>query len=279
MTRIFKFFIFCLLFLSVSAFAQERIYLWTDIPGMTHEKSWICHYAPEGKNITDAAVIICPGGSYHHLGIGHEGHEVARWFADHGISAFVLKYRVAMNGYHHPAMIEDIQRAFHYVRSNAAIYGISPDRVGAIGFSAGGHLVTMAAFTQKDFLAPLGIVSRVPLTPDFVIPVYPVVSMCDDLYHRWSRISLIGRDPSDEQKAEFSMEKHVPEKCPPFLIVTARDDRKVDYRNSEVLDLALSASSVPHRFILLEHGGHGFGMDNGWDKELENWLATINILN
>ena len=250
---------------------------------MKGKSSRLDYYKPIDKS-SDAAVIVCPGGSYHHLGMGHEGKDVALWFCSKGISAFVLKYRVSGNGWHHPAMLEDIQRAVQLVRQNAASYGINPDKIGAIGFSAGGHLVLMAAeFSGQDELKKLGIDAGVSLAPNFIVPVYPVVSMQDDIAHVRSRKSLLDKDQSQARKDMLSLELHADKiKCPVFLI-TNKDDRTVDWHNSERMDMAMSRAGVAHVFVLGEKGDHGFGMGNNefvhttkWnDNLLLPWLKEI----
>lgn len=257
--------------------------IWDGVPSMKGKSSRLDYYKPIDKS-SDAAVIVCPGGSYHHLGMYHEGKDVALWLCSKGISAFVLKYRVSGNGWSHPAMLEDIQRAIQIVRQNAAQYGINPNKIGAAGFSAGGHLVLMAAeFYEQDELKKLGINAGVSLAPNFIVPVYPVVSMQDDIAHVRSRKSLLRNDLSQERKDMLSLELHADKiKCPVFLIAN-KDDRTVDYRNSERMDLAMSRAEVPHVFILGEKGDHGFGMGNNdfvhntkWnDKLLLPWLKEI----
>ena len=135
-----------LLILASAAFAQDAtIYLWRNVKGMEKEPSvMFMHKASDTAPHTRTAVIVCPGGSYHHLGLKSEGNTTATWFAENGVTAFVLKYRTAESFYHHPAMLQDIQRAIQLVRENAEEYDIDPSKVGVIGFSAGGHLVTMA---------------------------------------------------------------------------------------------------------------------------------------
>lgn len=257
--------------------------IWDGVPSMKGKSSRLDYYKPIDKS-SDAAVIVCPGGSYHHLGMYHEGKDVALWLCSKGISAFVLKYRVSGNGWSHPAMLEDIQRAIQIVRQNAAQYGINPNKIGAAGFSAGGHLVLMAAeFYEQDELKKLGVNAEVSLAPNFIVPVYPVVSMQDDIAHVRSRKSLLRNDLSQERKDMLSLELHADKiKCPVFLIAN-KDDRTVDYRNSERMDLAMSRAGVPHVFILGEKGDHGFGMGNNdfvhdtkWnDKLLLPWLKEI----
>ena len=255
---------------------QERVYLWKNVHSMRSERSSFYVYAPEKAIDTHAAVIICHGGSYHHRSMKTEGHDVAAWFTERGYHAFVLRYRVAMDGYHHPAMIQDFQRTIQMVRENAAAYDIDPDRVGAIGFSAGGHLVTMAgAFGNQNFLKELGIYPKVSLKPDFVIPVYPVVSMEKPYAHHWSQISLLGRSASDEVKHQFSMECQMTSEMPPVFLLACKDDNTVDYRNSVDLDQALTQAGVEHVFILRETGDHGFGMNYGWGDTLYSWLKKL----
>ena len=260
--------------------------IWKDVPSMSGMSSRLDYYKPLDKT-SDAAVIVCPGGSYHHLGMGHEGKDVALWFCSKGISAFVLKYRVSGNGWHHPAMLEDVQRAIMLVRKNAAAYGINPQKIGAIGFSAGGHLVLMAAeFSGQDELKKLGVEAGFSLEPNFIIPIYPVVSMQDPIAHVRSRKSLLDNDQSQERKDMLSLELHADKiKCPVFLLAN-KDDRTVDYRNSVEMQKAMERAGTAHKFVLGEKGDHGFGMGNNdfvhtqkWnDKLLLPWLAEIGLL-
>ena len=238
-------------------------------------------------NPCGTAVIICPGGSYHHLGVSNEGHTTARWFSSLGATTFVLRYRVAWDNYHYPAMMQDIQRTIQLVRENAAEYKIDPSKVGVIGFSAGGHLVTWTgAFAERtDELEKIGITAGVSLRPDFVIPVYPVVTMQDDICHKWSRKSLLGKNPSQEQKNLFSMEMQIPETMPPVYLVACRDDPVVIYENSERLYAALKEKGITCEFARYEWGGHGFGMTDckfmqtfHWNEGLHDWLKSLGFL-
>jgi len=268
--------------------AQPKpIKLWQDVPGMKSKPTKLYVYpAPKEKN-TGIAVVVCPGGSYAHtMGIATEGFGVAEWLNSQGITASVLKYRVGSKGYHHPAMIEDAQYAICYVRHHAKAYGINPDKVGIMGFSAGGHLATMAgAFHQKNFLVPLNVKSDVSLRPDFVVPVYPVVSMKDDIAHQRSRRNLLTRHYTTKECNQFSMELNIPPTMPPTLVVTAKDDPVVKYENSVRLDNSLSKARIPHKLLLYETGGHGYGMDENlapeagqWKYAFLKWLHEIKIL-
>ncbi len=282
-----------LVFFSITVTAQDAtIYLWRNIKGMEKQPSVMFMHKPsETVQNTRSAVIVCPGGSYHHLGLKSEGNTTAAWFAENGVTAFVLKYRTAESIYHHPAMLQDIQRAIQLVRENADEWDIDPNKVGVIGFSAGGHLVTMAGeFWQiHDELSKLGIECNVSLRPDFVIPVYPVVSMQDDIAHRWSRNSLLGKgkkNQTQERKNEFSLELNVPADMPPTYVVVCDDDPVVIPENSLRLYEALQSANIPSRLARYEWGGHGFGMkDNAfmkefhWNEELREWLVELGFMN
>ena len=266
------------------AIAQPTpIWLWKGITGMQHERTRLYAYPAPDSIANGICVIVCPGGSYHHLGLPHEGYQVAEWLNTQGITAFVLRYRVGMYGYHHPAMIEDLQRAIQYVRDNAAVFHINPHKLGAMGFSAGGHLVTMAAvFAHENFLTPHGITSQANLRPDFVVPVYPVVSMQDSLAHRHSRKCLLTKNYTQADMDRFSLELNIPADMPPVFLVTAKDDLVVLYQNSVALDKALTSKNIKHEFLLYEVGGHGYGMSEKrgdetakWRFEFIKWLKTI----
>ena len=281
-----------LLILTSAAFAQDAtIYLWRNVKGMEKEPSvMFMHKASDTAPHTRTAVIVCPGGSYHHLGLKSEGNTTATWFAENGVTAFVLKYRTAESFYHHPAMLQDIQRAIQLVRENADEYDIDSSKVGVIGFSAGGHLVTMAGefFESHNEIEKLDIPCKVSLRPDFVIPVYPVVTMQDDIAHRWSRNSLLGKgakNQTQERKDEFSMELNVPANMPPTYVVVCDDDPVVIPENSLRLYDALQTAGIPSRLARYPWGKHGFGMkDNDfmkefqWNEALREWLVELGMM-
>ena len=272
----------------LAACAQPKpIKLWKEVPGMKSQPTKMYIYPAPKNNNTGVAVIIFPGGSYSHtMGIATEGFAVAEWLNSQGINAFLVKYRTGNRGYHHPAMIEDAQYAIHYVRQHAKEYGINTEKVGTMGFSAGGHLVTMTgAFARDNYLAKLGIKDKISLRPDFVVPVYPVVSMQDEIVHERSRRNLLTRHYTPEEQSKFSMELSIPADMPPTLVVTAKDDPVVKYENSVQLDRSLKKAYIPHKFLLYETGGHGYGMDESkapeagkWKYEFIKWLKEIKIL-
>lgn len=268
-------------------YSQDKtIYLWRNVKGMEKQPSVMYMHEPK-ENKTKTAVIVCPGGSYHHLGLYNEGYCSAKWFSENGITAFMLKYRSNESLYNHPAMLEDIQRAIQIVRENADEYGIDASKVGVIGYSAGGHLVTMAGEFGERFneLEKLGIETVVSLRPDFVMPIYPVVSMQDDISHKWSRRSLLGKNQTQERKDLFSMELQVPDNMPPTYIVVCKDDNVVDYNNSLRLYDALLAKNIQNcELHVYEWGKHGFGMLNGpfmkefkWNEPLLEWIKKIGM--
>ena len=281
-----------LVIFSLSAFAQDKtIWLWRNVKGMEKQPSVMFMHKPKtDAPQTHTAVIVCPGGSYHHLGLKGEGNTTASWFAENGVTAFVLKYRTAESFYHHPAMLQDIQRAIQLVRENADEWDIDPDKVGIIGFSAGGHLVTMAGefWQTHNEIEKLGIQTDVSLRPDFVIPVYSVVTMQDDIAHRWSRNSLLGKgrkNQTQERKDEFSMELNVPSDMPPTYVVVCDDDPIVIPENSLRLYEALNAANIPCRLARYPWGGHGFGMKDNtfmkefhWNESLKEWLVDLGYM-
>lgn len=232
------------------------------------------------------AIVVCPGGSYFWHDIETEGHAVARWLQQNGISAFVLRYRTAytpafiiryrylFRGNRYPDPQDDLRQALSYVRSHATEYGIDARKVGAMGFSAGGHLVMSAA----ELLSPQE-------RPAFVASVYPVVTMSKSCVHKRSRRALLGEDRVGDRQLcdKLSLEQHVPEDCPPVFLVNCKDDPVVDYHNSELLDSALQARHVPHVYLQYQTGGHGFGVSDEkgtsesrqWRKAFLNWVDQL----
>lgn len=278
------------------AVAQPRvIHIWHGTP-VNKEDVTLTAHMPETPNGT--AVIVCPGGSYHWLDQDTEGHDVARRLNEHGITAFVLKYRVAGiaafvthyrvagGGNRFPHMLQDLQRSIELVRANASCYNINPGKIGVMGFSAGGHMALMAAvFGHDNYLAQLGINSTVSLAPDFIAPIYPVVSMVDPCTHGRSRRGIMGENKvGDQQLREMlSMELQASKiKCPVFL-VNCVDDPIVDYHNSVLMDQALTACNVPHIYLQFKSGGHGFGATPSktspeaatWFTSFLEWIKTI----
>jgi acetyl esterase/lipase len=231
-------------------------------------------YLPEKSRATGTAVIIFPGGGYRINAIKHEGWDVAKYLAENGIAAVVVKYRLPDSSTMiDPAVgpLQDAQQAISLVRQNAKAYGIDPHKIGVMGFSAGGHLAATAS-THFRFAA-----NPASVRPDFSILIYPVISFMDSICHKGSRENLIGKTPSEENIKKFSNELQVYEKTPPAFLVHAKDDNAVPYSNAVVYCEALRKNKVPMELVLVEKGGHGFGMYNKqsnvfWPEKLIPWL-------
>ena len=202
-----------------------------------------------------AAVVICPGGGYSGLAIDKEGHDVARWLNSLGVTAVVLKYRV--KDYGQPAPRDNVQRALAELRSRAPELGVKPDRIGVMGFSAGGHVASTGATHFRDFELDGATVSS---RPDFAILVYPVISMDAAVTHGGSRQGLLGELPSPELVGEYSNELQVTAETPPTFLVHALDDTAVPFENSLRFYRALQQHKVRAKLFTCERGGHGFGL-------------------
>lgn len=244
-------------------------------------------YLAEGDG-PHPAVIVCPGGSYSWLDMKTEGVGVAEWLQSQGISAFVLEYpvqgvlsfwshyRYVFRGHQYPDAIEALQTAIREVRSRATEYHIDPHLLGAMGFSAGGHLVVSAAEFFHDASD----------RPDFVAPIYPVVTLGENPWtHKRSRRALLGeyRKRQKVWQDSLSLELHVRPDMPPVFLVNCEDDPIVHYHNSELLDSALTAQRVPHCYLQFKHGGHGFGADTikagseaiQWKAQFLHWRSSL----
>lgn len=272
----------------------DKFNIWEDTS--VGEKVYLTPYLAEGK--ASPAIIVCPGGSYFWLGKKTEGHMVARWLQSCGISAFLLEYRVGgIGGFitHHrlfargnrfPDMLQDLQRSLQLVKENADSYNIDPANVGVIGFSAGGHLACLSAiYFDRGYLEQLGITPRGSLRPDFVASIYPVVSMSAPCTHTRSRRGIMGdnRVNDNQLRCVLSLEQNLRKDMPPMFLLNCADDPTVNYHNSELLDEALCALHIPHKYIQYRTGGHGFGADPGrtspeaigWKDEFISWLNHI----
>lgn len=212
------------------------------------------------------AIIMCPGGGYWGVALGHEGHDMASWFSAQGITYVVLKYRMP-NG-HHEIPLDDAEQAIRLVRTNAAQWGINPARVGIMGASAGGHLAASLAtlYSSKD------------TRPDFQILFYPVISMDKAITHEGSRNNLLGKNPSDDLVCRYSLEQQVTTDTPQAFIMLSADDTTVPPANSMRYCQALLEHKVPASLHLYPTGEHGWGFRDSfiykrqWTGELEKWL-------
>lgn len=282
------------LFAVIEAKANDRINIWEGTA--CKKKAILTPYLAEGEN--NIACIVCPGGSYFWLDRKTEGIGVAEWLQSQGISAFVLEYRVGgfpafithyrliSRGHRYPDMLQDVQRAIQIIRENAEDFHVDPNKLGVIGFSAGGHLTAMSGlFFDADVLSTCGVTPSVSLKPDFIAPIYPVVSMTDKSVHKRSRRGVLGegKSISKEMKDSLSLEKQVRKDMPPTYLMNCVDDPIVDYRNSELLDSAMTVSGVDHRYVQFKTGGHGFGATPSkttseaiaWKEDFLAWLKSI----
>jgi acetyl esterase/lipase len=251
----------------------------------TSDGSWITHvsspviqvYLPARAKATGAGIVIFPGGGYAGLTFDFEGTQQANYFVDHGIAAFVVKYRIPDDRTmvdKSLGPLEDAQQAMRYARRHAADLNLDPKRIGAIGFSAGGHVAATLA-THFDH-AYVDNPDHLDLRPDFLVLVYPVISMDGKITHVDSRNALLGKDPTDERIRFFSNELHVTRDTPPTLILHAADDRLVDVDNSIVFFEALRRAGVPVEARLFQKGQHGFFLmpRDRWQGAIIDWLAT-----
>lgn len=241
------------------------------------------YFRVKEDNIKRPCVIIYPGGAYFILASGHEGVEVAKFFNSIGVNAMVVKYRIPNDNAQVDksiAPLQDAQQAMLLARSNAATWGIDANKIGILGFSAGGHLAASLSSHYADVKIdnPLNI----SLRPNFQILIYPVITM-KDFGHIGSKENLIGKNPTDAQVQYYSNELNVNDQTPPAFIVHAKNDDAVPVQNAYEYDKALKANKVASSLYLFEKGGHGFGMKNPtstiqWTTPLTQWLREIKIL-
>jgi acetyl esterase/lipase len=227
-------------------------------------------YQPNRTQASGALVVICPGGGYQNLAMDHEGHQVARWFTSRGVAAAIVRYRLGPK-YRHPAPLQDVLRAIRVVRSRAAELNVRPDRIGVMGFSAGGHLASSAAtlFALKAALVADGL-EAVSSRPDFAILGYPVIVFGADVTHKGSARNLIGESPSADLVTQLSTDRQVTAQTPPTFLFHTTEDTAVPPQNSVAFYLALKNAGVPAELHIYEKGRHGVGLAPE-DRELSTW--------
>ena len=264
--------------------------LWPDgAPGAKGDKDGdkpsLTIYLPPKEKANGSAVVICPGGGYGHLAMDHEGHQVAQWLNSLGVAGIILKYRHRGVGYGHLAPLQDVQRAISKVRYQAKVLKIDPERIGVMGFSAGGHLASSAGTHfhkgKPDAKDPI---DRVSCRPDFMILVYPVISFTESFTHVGSRRNLLGKDADVKLIEKFSNEKQVTPQTPPTFLVHTWEDKAVPVENSIYFYLALRKAKVSAEMHLYLKGRHGFGMNKAkgataaWPARCGEWLKTMGYL-
>ncbi|WP_425284005.1 alpha/beta hydrolase [Methylobacterium phyllostachyos] len=234
-----------------------------------------------------AAMVVAGGGGYRRIEVEREARPAARWLAARGITAFVLAYRLPGEGWGAGplAPLQDAQRALRVIRAVAGRYGLNPDRVGALGFSAGGHLMGLAA-TRSAFAsyAPVDAADTLSVRPAEAALIYPVITL-EPPYNRTStRVQLVGHHPDPAASAEWSVEDHVRSRCPPIFLVQAEDDRIADVANSRIMAAACERAGVPVDLHIVADGGHGFAMGRpdtasaAWPKWYAAWLKANGAL-
>ena len=264
--------------------APDTFQLWADgAPdgsGDASDEPTLTVYEPATGVATGTAVVIAPGGGYGMLAVNHEGHDVARWLNTLGVTAFILKYRHAPD-FRHPTPLRDAQRAIRLVRARAAEWGVDTSKVGILGFSAGGHLASSTG-THADWEDPLrsDATDALSARPDFMVLVYPVITMTESFMHRGSRNNLLGEDASEELAAFMSNEKQVDASTPPTFLIHTTADKAVPPENSIYFYLAMREAGVPAEMHIYEAGRHGFGLApndpvlSSWPARCAAWLAA-----
>jgi acetyl esterase/lipase len=240
--------------------------------GTDEDKPSISIYLPAADKATGTGVVVCPGGGYGHLAIDHEGEQVARWLNSFGVAGFVLKYRIAPR-YHHPAPLQDAQRAIRLVREHGQEWRVRPDRVGIMGFSAGGHLASTAG-THFD----------AGTRPDFMILCYAVISFSPPYAHKGSRNNLIGENADPKLVENLSNELQVTAQTPPAFLFHTTTDQTVPVENSVQFYMALRKAGVPAEMHIYANGPHGVGLAStdlalsSWPLRLAEWMQGRGLL-
>jgi acetyl esterase/lipase len=248
-----------------------------DIPTLTI-------YLPSHPTKSDSGVIVAPGGSYKVLAMNHEGRQVANWLNSLGMTAFVLKYRLGPK-YHHPIELGDAQRAIRLVRSRAKEFGIRPDRIGIMGFSAGGHLAaTVGTHYDHGDSTASDPIDRISCRPDFLVLAYAVISFVAPYSHSASARNLLGDNPDMKVREELSNELHVTPDTPPTFLFSTSTDKVVPPENSVAFYMALHTAGVSAELHIFQKGPHGVGLDSAdpvlgiWPTLLANWMRQRGLL-
>jgi len=265
---------------------EETIWDTADIVRVRNvQKPDVAVFLPSKKNTTGEAVVICPGGGYHILAYDWEGSDIARWLNSKGIAAFVLKYRLpgsSNNIIPRLSPLMDAQRALRMVRANAVHWNLDPEKIGVMGFSAGGHLASTLS-THFDGGDPDNAdpIERVSCRPDFSILIYPVISFSDEITHAGSKEALIGKNPDEELVEYYSNELQITGDTPPAILIHSADDGAVPVENSLAYYNALRKYNKQSELHLYPYGGHGFSLAIGrghlstWTDRVIDWIIYI----
>ncbi|KQS93988.1 alpha/beta hydrolase [Chryseobacterium sp. Leaf394] len=294
-----KVFFLIIIFLFTQFSAQEKISFWPKgempnskiLASKTKKKKELAElkeaelfaFLPPVKERNQKSVIIIPGGGYSKLTYDEGAFQIAKWMNTLGISAFVLNYRLPTSPdliQKEIAPLQDLQAAIKYIRKNSNQWGISPDQVGVVGTSAGGHLATMASNISKDYTELKGDWESISTIPNFAILFCPVIDL-GEYAHKGSRNSLLGENVSPEKIAEFSMQNVVTDKTPPTILFHNQDDTAVPPMNSILYFKAMTKNKVKGAMFIFPKGGHRFfvtdkdPINENWKKLCADWLLSI----
>ncbi|MEO7190076.1 MAG: alpha/beta hydrolase [Vicinamibacterales bacterium] len=268
----------------------QKLLLWPNgAPGALgdadSDKPSLTIYMPPNTTGPMTAVIIAPGGGYVNLSMNLEGRMPANYLNSLGVAAFVLQYRLGPR-YHHPIELGDIQRAVRIVRSRAAEWHLAPDRIGVMGFSAGGHLAaTVSTHFDAGNASASDSIDKASSRPDFAILGYPVISMTEAWTHQGSKNALLGPNADSELARSLSTDMSITASTPPTFLFHTNADRTVPAENSVQYYLALRKAGVPAELHIFRNGGHGVGLAmqdpalSEWPRLLAAWLRAGNFLN
>lgn len=283
-------FIPLLIIINVTLYAQEKIYIYPSTEkvtkeGFDKEPPFIDYFKALPDSANGSAVLICPGGGYSHLADQHEGKDVAKFFNDRGFDAFVLHYRLNnsdQKGHRYPAQYNDVTTAMRLIKSRAKEWKIDPERIGVLGFSAGGHLAsTVGTMIKPADKKSTRVLEKFSTRPAFMVLIYPVISMSTKYAHRGSVEMLTGKNPEASLLDSLSTNTRVTNQTPPTFLVYSNDDNAVPPENGIMFYEALRKEAIPATIHVYDHGGHGYGMApkdpvlNTWPGLCVQWLKRI----
>lgn len=279
----------------VNDLPTEPIYLWAEKPLVEPDREHIkdqrvyavdnpsmTPFWPKGTKASGAAVVIFPGGGYVRLAIDHEGFKIAEWFAERGVAAFVVKYRMQEYGF--PAPLQDAQRAVRLVRKQASAWGIDPAKIGVVGFSAGGHLAASVATRFDVDLVLNDPLAGISARPDFAVLGYPVIALYGADAHQGSRRALLGENPDPKLLHDNSLQFQVSAKVPPVFMLHGVGDQSVPVGNSLAFFTEVQKYNKQSELHIYQTSVHGVGMIQGqgsvsaWPQALEHWLRERTLV-
>jgi acetyl esterase/lipase len=281
---------FLLTSMFLNALAQEKIYLYpstqkTTIEGVDAEPPFIEYYKANRDSANGGGILVVPGGGYTHLADKHEGIDVAKFYNERGFDAFVLHYRLnngEQKGHRYPDQYNDVTTAMRTIKSRAKQWKLDVERIGVIGFSAGGHLTsTLGTMIINGDRSSKNPIEQFSTRPAFMILVYPVIVLNSAHTHKGSAEMLLGKNPNPKMLETLSTNNRVTPQTPPTFIVFSNDDDVVPVENGILMYEALRKEKVPVSFHVFDHGGHGYGMAPGdpvlhaWTRLSVEWLQRL----